>query len=76
MLIPSSLSGGIMTADDFLAYDVHFKKPMLTSLPGKNLTFVSMRPPSSGALIPFILNVMKGKQYLNVKLDLKLNLKF
>ena len=49
-----------MTADDFLAYDVHFKKPVLTSLPGRNLTFVSMRPPSSGALIPFILNVMNG----------------
>ncbi|KAG1663987.1 Glutathione hydrolase 1 proenzyme [Nymphon striatum] len=51
--------GGILTMEDLKEYKVRWKDPLTTKFKS-NMTLYTMRPPSSGALIAYILNIMEG----------------
>ena len=51
--------GGIFTLDDLKNYKVKFKTP--TSGTVGNYSWYSTPPPGSGAVLGFIINILKGK---------------
>ena len=54
--------GGIFTLDDLKNYRVKFRRPMNGSL--GNYSWYSTPPPGSGAVLSFILNILKGERNL------------
>ncbi|ESN98956.1 hypothetical protein HELRODRAFT_188964 [Helobdella robusta] len=52
--------GGILSEDDLRRYDVEWKNATVVKLQGTKLQHYSVSPPSSGAVLGFILNVMAG----------------
>lgn len=53
--------GGIITEEDMIGYEVEWAKPLTTSLPGNN-TLHTISVPGSGAILTYILNLMKDRK--------------
>lgn len=51
--------GGILTTEDFMAYNVRWEKPATVNLI-KNRTLYSVSLPGSGAMVAFIMNILNG----------------
>ncbi|CAF2972356.1 unnamed protein product [Rotaria sp. Silwood2] len=51
--------GGIITKEDLANYQVDFREALQVNLNGSLTTFVSY-PPSSGIILSFILNILRG----------------
>lgn len=54
-------NGGIITTDDLLSYKVDVKEPLAVEINGGERTVYTVRPPSSGAVLALILNILDGK---------------
>lgn len=56
-------TGGIVTKSDLLNYKVKVKAPLTVKLANGNYTIYSVRPPASGAIYEFILNILDGYNF-------------
>lgn len=54
-------AGGIITEDDLDKYTAAVKDPLSIQLSSGNFTVFSPPPPSSGAVLLFILNILNGE---------------
>lgn len=60
-------NGGIITTDDLANYKVDVKEPLTVPLGDGERTVYAVRPPSSGAVLAFILNILDRKLILSIK---------
>jgi gamma-glutamyltranspeptidase / glutathione hydrolase / leukotriene-C4 hydrolase len=56
-------AGGIITVEDLKQYQPQWRESISIPLLGTNYTLHAMEPPSSGAVVAFILNIMSGYGY-------------
>jgi gamma-glutamyltranspeptidase/glutathione hydrolase/leukotriene-C4 hydrolase len=61
-----SITGGVITLDDFANYRAITRQPIKLSLRNGE-TLLTAPPPASGGLLAFILNVMNGYRNLNAE---------
>lgn len=54
-------NGGIITKTDLSNYRVDIKEPLTVTLDEGERTVYSVRPPASGAVLEFILNIIDGR---------------
>lgn len=57
-------AGGIITKDDLKNYKPKWKVALKSELDNMGLDFFSTAPPSSGAVITMILNILKGNCFV------------
>lgn len=59
-------AGGIITIEDLKSYKPIVKEALRAQLPHSNLVVYGVPPPSSGAVVAFILRVLDGETDLYV----------
>ena len=65
-------TGGIITAEDLMQYTPVVKPPILVSLANGDYTLYGPPPPSSAAVLGYILNVLDGMPPSSTSYSIKL----
>lgn len=65
-----AIAGAILTEEDFSTYRVKSYPALKVNMTEQNMTMFGVRPPGSGAILGFILNVMSGYNDLYPKATL------